>query len=445
MLGLFDIVLKLAIGLFALAVAAVTTLFMIGDDELSPAVVEAMTDRPRLPAKRNAFYLIAGIQAPANFVPEEHAHSAVTRINAIVEDPVALSDPTTSDRVRHAWVKPDIGLSLPAGLICDLRAGACAAQLRKRVDGILKAAGDNALLLQRYERLTEFPEYRFDLRYRAMTPQMNGQTLTELHKLWLARALVNADVPAIYNDIAHLRTLIGQADHLLSKLALIDMLANSMHVYAVFTDAGPQAAALLPELLLFDEGAFDLEPSLLAEFRSMAHTILHSEESVRREVAASNKSVESLGSMSGYRAMFKPKRTVNFVFACIQEAIRRSARSIAPLELRPTCEIDPLEKVLNPIGAMVVHATYVEFSGVGPAIRDMDGLVVLVNAKRHLVAEATPPDQVDRFLRERRGVLFHPHTGEPVWWDQKSRELYFPGSSEEGFANLPYVPLPSLQ
>lgn len=438
---ILDILVKLIIGTLMLAAAGVGALFVIGDEELSPAVVLAMEDKPRLTVEQNAFYLLTGLRAPPEVSPESFAYAAVTRVNQVIDESGAVDHESRGARVRAAWFEPEVTLDLPPNLICDLRKGSCAKLLRQRAQDILQTTRDNALLLTRYDRLREFPNYRFDLRYRVLTPNVPDQQIGELHKLWLARALVNADIQSIHNKIGLLRAIVDEADHLLTKLAFIDMLADTLHIYATFTDAGPEAARLLPELALFDENAFSLEAPITAEFRMLAHTYLNSAEQVFKEVIAQH---DALQSMDSLHVLFKPRRTINFAFGCYQETLRRNARRIAYLEQRPSCEPDPMEHILNPVGTLLLKSGHIELGGVGPAIRDLDGLVVLVNAKRELVANETPPENVGTFLRERRGVLFHPHTGEPTRWDQRTNQLYFPGSDDDGYANLPYVPLPTL-
>ncbi|MDJ0864205.1 MAG: hypothetical protein QNJ82_18440 [Gammaproteobacteria bacterium] len=420
------------------------------DEALSPDVQSALQLPRRLPPEVNLFNAVSGFAVAKGKNPAQEGYAAVTRVNALLAAAPHGDGTAFSGRLRNAWVKSELTVQDHAGVLCSPKVDGCLSTLRARRDTLQVLARGHSTLLQRYRNLVTFPAYRMELRPHVNMPLPDFETLRKTHRLWLGLQVATHSargketVAAVLGDLEFLRRLLAQADDLLIKMVVTDMVAEALHVVAAFMDTHRAPLSSFPALAPLNDREATLTLALRSEFRFGASALLMLE--TRTET------YEQLGlpvwlGATALRPLYKPNRSTNRAYRC-WEGLGAATESMHPepsaLGLSGTitdCSPDWLEWIRNPVGGALVSVARPDIGRYAGNLRDLSGLITLVNLKLAIRRAGITEDRLEHYLTGVGAQFTDPYQGKPMLWQRKSRTLHFNSpQSKRGYHRLPLQP-----
>lgn len=273
-------------------------------------------------------------------------------------------------------------LELPGDEICVLSETGCLQRLRQERQALATHLQQHHELLQRYEKLLTLQDYRTLGQVSLSEPMPAYGALIKANQLRTLQALMLIDanrgaeaLQLLEQDIRQLRALLVDADSLIMKMALVNLLGRDLDSLALLYQA-----ALLPRPAT--------QPSLSTAERAM-------EAAMRREFAlvahglAGVVEDANMASMDfapwQLQLLYKPRMTTNdslSTYLRIADAARLDAQAFAQ-GLRgasPTAAAPALwRRLLNPVGTVLGEVAVPDFNRYLARLHDLDGKIVLFN------------------------------------------------------------------
>jgi len=441
LLGLF----MLVCGVGAVAMA------IWGDDALDHDVQKALQLPERLPRELNLFNPMAGFGVAEGKNPAEEGYAATTRVNELLAAPGPSDEDELGDKVRRAWVVSELTVADDENILCSPKEDGCVARLWSGRDELHALAKAHQTLLDRYRGLAEFTDYRMELHPHVEMPLPESRTLRATHRLWLGMQAASyfqgasGALDAVLDDLRFLRRVLAQADDLLTKMVVADMVVEDLHVYAAFMDREGALLDEFPTLESLSGREASLESALASEFRFSASTLLTLEN--RPETYDELGLPRWLGAV-GLRPLFKRNRSVNSTYRCWYQVPVAKRLQPADALARETSETDRgckfgwAEWISNPLGTIIVSIAQPDLSHYAGRLHDLRGLITLVNLKRSIRRAGIAEDQLAEYLSTEGARFTDPYLGKPVLWRSETRTLYFNSPQpRRGYHRLPLEPL----
>ncbi len=325
------------------------------------------------------------------------------------------------------------------------------ARLWRKRDELRALASAHPVLLERYRMLSSFSDYRMELRPHVDAPFPKVQTLRATHRLWLGMQAASyfegggRALDAVLDDLRFWRRALAQADDLLMKIVVADLIAENLHVFAAFMDKEDALLGDFPDIAPLSGQEGSLESALASEFRFTASVLLTLE--TRPETYDDLGVPRWLGAV-GLRPMFKPNRSLNSAYHCWRQVPAATplrpagapAHGSSPTERG--CTFGWSEWVSNPIGTILISIARPDFGGYAAGLQDLGGLITLVNLKRSIRTSGITPNQLADYLSAERARFSEPYRGDPVSWESESRTLHFTSPNpRRGYHRLPLEPM----
>ncbi len=420
------------------------------DEVLDPEVQSALKLPQRLPPEVNLFNAISGFAVTKGKDPIQQGYAAVTRVNALLAAAQQGDGAALRAQLRNAWVKSELTVRDHAAILCSPRADGCLATLGDRRNALRELALAHSTLLERYQDLATFSDYRMELRPHVNMPLPDFETLRKTHRLWLgvqvARHSTNgrATAAAVLGDLKFLRRLLVHADDLLTKLVVTDMVAEDLHVVAAFMDTDRALLRDFPTLAPLSAKEATLAPALRWEFRFNASALLMLE--------TRNETYEQLGlprwlGTAALRPLYKPNRSVNSAYRCWERLVAATQSThpeplaLGSSETTTGCRPGWLEWVRNPVGAVLVSVARPDIGRYTGNLHDLGGLITLVNLKLAIRRAGITEDRLEHYLIAEGARFTDPYLDKPMLWQRSSRALHFHSPQpKQGYHRLPLEP-----
>ncbi len=410
----------------------VTTLW--ADPRLTPEA-QAWLAPPaeHLAPQDNLYYWLLGFDAPAGSDPVargQAVHAALMTANSVsrtwgefeyIDPPSASPLVTTDGRLRA---------------LCNVSRPDCFLELRRQAVDVMDIAERHEDLLDRYRGLYTVADMQ------TLSPvHVVGSMKTipidvsHIHRLHLARIAVHPDpaeaATALAQDIVFARRVLGLADEMILKAMAMHWLGSDLQLYAQLLDIDAYPLdALHPvstQLAPLTPSEWDMTGVLKREFRTTARSLI----GLVPEPQPLAAGVEIPGSL--FRFNFKPNATINLLQQAIAETAHRmqmtpkARRAAGPLVATPPL----LQRMTNSQGWFIVQFIPSANASYGDRLRDLDGLIRLVNLKREILRQGVADDRIPEWLAAQGAEWRDPYTGEPMRWDADARRLYFEGHGEK--------------
>lgn len=421
------------------------------DDTLDRDVQKALQLPERLPRELNLFNPIAGFGVAEGKNPAEEGYAATTRVNELLAAPGPSDEEEFGDTVRRAWVVSELTVEDDENILCSPKDDGCVARLWSGRDELRALAKAHQTLIDRYRGLADFTDYRMELHPHVEMPFPEFRTLRATHRLWLgmqaASYLQGASgaLDTVLGDLRFLRRVLAQADDLLTKMVVADMVVEDLRVFAALMDREAGLLDEFPEIESLSGQEASLESALQSEFRFSTSALLTLEN--RPETYHELGLPRWLGAV-GLRPLFKPNRSVNSANRCWEQV--HAATRLKPAdaltrgssETENGCKFGWTEWISNPLGTIIVSIAQPNVSHYAGRLHDLHGLITLVNLKRSIRRAGIAEDQLAEYLSTEGARFTDPYLGKPVLWRSETRTLYFTSPQpRRGYHRLPLEPL----
>jgi hypothetical protein len=261
-------------------------------------------------------------------------------------------------------------------------------------------------------------------------------TLNRLYGAGIALRYMTEDPAAalveLKNDMAFLRRLISQADIMIIKMVALSMLKHDLYLYASLMDAQPTKVYLFDEIPFLTEPERSFEEPVKYEFRmnmNLAHEI-----KIYPQLITGDFGIPAWLPFPLYRV----NHSINMIHAAMANILRKSRLTASKFskqtfsEQNDKREFKPgwLSYMYNPIGCILFSISIPDFDKYIIRIHDMDGLISMVNLKRHIKRENLGPGDIEKYLKQVKNKYFNPYTGQNIDWNPGEQSLSFqsPGS-----------------
>ena len=362
------------------------------DEPLEPQT-QAWLDQLAEPEAKSAAYLqLLGLDAPAG------------------------SDPLVEGRKRLSAANIDAeasGLAIPGDEICSLTESGCLQRLLQDREARGAHLHQHRELLQRYEELLTLEDYRTLSKVSMSEPMPAYGALIKANQLRALQALGLIDekrgaeaLQLLEQDIRQLRALLVDADSLIMKMALVNLLARDLDNLALLYHAEllPRPA-IQPALSAAER---DMLAAMRREFALVAHGL---------EGVAGDANMASMGfARWQLQLLYKPRMTINdslSTYLRIAENARLDAQSFARQVRDGKSETAerpaPWRRLLNPVGVILGEVAVPDFNRYLARLHDLDAKIVLFNQLgREAQAGGNPyrPDQGPEWNAEVQRLCF---------------------------------------
>lgn len=432
---------RLAIALLVLMAPFIALVVYNRIDE-SPSARALQYSQPHVSIadEDNAWLGLVGIGAARDQDPLDWARQWVAAHNEGVDLPAVPTPHRSPEFATHGF-----------GELCPYRDVPCLELAELSRPGIEALASENALRLQRYEKVLSLRGWRDLLRTRLDSPTPDGfQTALlylDVQALALVRAIEAGDMDALRRGIegihAHAQFWSGAARHadsLLVAMVAATHIDRAQRLGAALVDRlrPEQFAAIqapLGALLAIDPTEIEWEGAMAGEHRLFVHTV---GESVGFWSALSRGALKE--AVMG--VFFAPQATTN-THARLTRLISQqlaaplTQREAAQLQLQQFTEsiMPPLGEAgripgyfaHNAVGKILVAIAIPAFKTYGDRVWDFEAARRASVLKLDALRNGIDPDRMAAFIGAQ--PLVDPWTGEPFAWDSLRREIHFmPGS-----------------
>ncbi|MEK1905014.1 MAG: hypothetical protein AAAB13_04480 [Pseudomonas sp.] len=402
--------------LLVVALGALALYLWLRDEAPTPKVQAWLSQIPAGNATSAAYLFLAGLDAAPRTSPAAVGKSRLQAYQAWL----AVQGPTATD------FNPDKGptLDLPEGAaFCSITAATCFDSLLARRSELPTLLAEHAALLGRYRYFLHLRDYRTLTAPGLAEPLppvnylMRAQQLLTLQVLQLAQAGEGqAALALLQEDQAGVRLQLAQADQLVLKMALVEMLNQNLEWLVRLHRAGLLPAATAPALL--SEGERSLRLPLKREFATGSAVLRHLRE-------------EDVSTMLEETSLFfdyKPQMTINASQPLYQRAVALSL--LTPAAFRRAVTQQPESQVPNTglrnrIGNVLLEIsgpTFIEQVG---QVQDLDSKIKLVALSLRLGQETVSEARLAQLAQV--GGLGNPYQmGQRPYLDRQQR-LCFQG------------------
>lgn len=362
------------------------------DEPLEPQAQAWLDQLAEPEAKSTAYLQLLGLDAPAG------------------------SDPLVEGRKRLLAASIDAeagGLPMPGDEICLLTETGCLQQLRQDRQALSAHLQQHHELLQRYEKLLTLQDYRTLSQVSISEPMPAYGAMIKANQLRILQALVlieenrgDAALQLLEQDVRQLRALLVDADSLIIKMALVNLLGRNLDSLALLYHAELLPRPAIQPALSPAERA--MEAAMRREFALVAHGL---------EGVAGDANMANMGfARWQLQLLYKPRMTINdslSTYLRIAENAGLDAQSFARQvgDGKPETP-EPLaawRRLLNPVGVILGEIAVPDFNRYLARLHDLDGKIVLFNRLgREAQTGGNPydPDQGPQWNAETRRLCF---------------------------------------
>jgi len=416
---------RLAIVVFGLAILAFAFVLVLNlrDEPLAPEALDFMkTPPPAVGKDQNAFFYVAGFEAPAAEDPHKAGLAWLQAVDATQQKLLSGAD--------AAWPEQPRGLP-KIEAYCIPEKSSCIRWLKETTEGP-PALKDNAPIVARYRRVLSYPGYA-----EAVDPQLytyplprylafgNAQRFFLLDIAQrLERGEIEESLAALRDEIAFDRRMLAGSRTFFHKMIAAAELQRAAlfasDVLRTYGDQiGPQAATLIEALKPLTAEERALTPALRTEMITAASAL---------DPARWRGEEPKLGiDRKLLKPFYQHRATVNMIYRVTQAWIDVDNASSADLgaALLKAKEAEPQfsvrRAIYNPVGKMLFFNNLPHLNAYFERVHDTDVLVRLVSLHAEIVAQGVKPDDVAAFSKKTP----NPYTGKPFNWDPNTRQLSF--------------------
>ena len=416
---------RLLLVLFALVILVLAFIGVVNlrDEPLAPEALDFMKTPPAGAAKeQNAFYYVAGFEAPIAEDPYKAGLAWIAAVDAAQEKLLSRAD--------APWPEQPRGLT-KIEAYCAPEKSSCIRWLKETTEG-RPALKDNAPIVARYKRVLSYPGYA-----EAIDPQLYTYPLPRyiafanaqrFFLLDVAQRLENGEIDealaALRDEIAFDRRMLAGSRTFLHKMVAAAQLQRTalfvsdvLNAYRV--QIGPRAAALAESLKPLTTEERALTPALRTELVTAASAL----DPVRWRADELRLGVDK----KLLQPFYQHRATVNMIYRVTQawiEVDNASAADVGAALLRAK-EAEPKfsvrRAIYNPVGKMMFFNNLPNLNAYFERVHDTDVLVRLVSLQADIVAQDVKPDDVPAFSKRTP----NPYTGKPFNWDATTKQLSF--------------------
>ncbi len=431
---------------------------ILPDAHLSPDAELWMAQETKpVSDKNNLFNALAGLTVAAD---ENMITAGISQIQAanimlaeFLKSDQHLQTGATPEFDVH-WTDPALVPTEGVIILCEPRAQDCRDIWMSQKDTIEQLLVENKILLNRYQELQTYHEYRNTLTIDIRSPIPDFSTFMTLNRLYgtgiALRYMTKKPAAALIelkNDMAFLRGLISQADTMIIKMVALSMLKHDLYLYASLMDTRPEEIYLFDEIPSLTELERSIEEPIKYEFRmnmSLAHEIKTYPKLITVDLG-----VPAWLPFPLYRV----NHSINMIHAALENTLHKSRLSASEFNQQPFSvqndnrEFKPgwLSYMYNPIGCILFSISIPDFNKYIIRIHDMDGLISMINLKRNIKRENLGPGDIEKYLKQAKNKYFNPYTGQNIDWNPGEQTLSFqsPGSDfVNNKLNLVFVETP---
>jgi hypothetical protein len=403
-------VLKTLVRRTLLAAAGIVALAVVAnafDEAIHPEVAAYLDERPRAPAEqRNGYFQAVGLAA---LEAEPHAAGRAHVAG------IAAAQAKRLEGGEASWPQLPM-LSIPPVLrgaegLCAMDSGApCVAEVGAHRREAAALVDEHALLLQRYRRLLEYPEYlethriaHYETPYPAFLPLTAAQSLFHVQSaLGLAQGRALHVAYDLERSIRFSRRMLAGSTTMLGKMVA------SAHARR----AALFASESLPAIARADRAALGRLARALAPLSPGERSLA---EAHRSELAKFTSVLGICDQPAGLWGVvnchfFQPNATLNRKYFALQKPLLAPDASPAREAALPWWSL-----AYNPVGKVLIHSD----AGVGPwdyiaRVHDLDALLRAVALQATVGARGLKGPELAAFL-DKSGVD----------WDPGRREIFF--------------------
>ena len=421
-----------------LLLVSLTIYLILPEVHLSPDAVLWMTQESNPGSdKNNLFNAITGLTVAA----DENMITAGTR--QVHAANIKLAEFLKSDEHLQTGAKPkiDIHWTSPAlvpteGVIilCEPRAQDCRDIWMSQKDTIEQLLVENKILLIRYLDLQTYHEYQNTLAIDIRSPFPDYSTLMTLNRLYGAGVALRymTEEPAaalieLKNDMAFLRRLISLADTMIIKMVALSMLKHDLYIFASLMDTRPTEIYLFNAVPFLTEPERSFEEAIKYEFRMNAN--LANEIKTYPQLITGDIGVPAWLPFPLYRV----NHSINMIHTALANSLHKSRLSAIEFNQLSNSDHNDIREfkpgwmsyMYNPIGCILFSISIPDFNKYIIRIHDMDGLISMINLKRHIKHENLGPGDVEKYLKQAKNRYFNPYTGQNMDWNPGEQSLSF--------------------
>jgi hypothetical protein len=341
------------------------------------------------------------------------------------------------------WANPALVPTEGVLILCDPRAQDCRDIWLSQNDTVQQLLAENEILLNRYRELKNYQEYHNTLVVDVRSPIPDFSTLMTLGRLYgtgIALRFIHGETSAalkeLNSDMAFVRRLFSQADMLIIKMVALSMLKHDLYVYATLMDVRPDEIYLFDEIPALTAMESSLEKPAKYEFQMNMN--------LAREI---NEYPELITGKHGLPAwlpfpLYRMNHSINLIHHALNYNLEKSRlpagefyRQFSAKNESEDLKPGWLSYLYNPIGCILFTLSLPDFSKYIIRIHDMNGLISMINLKRHIKREKPEPDEIEAYVKQAKKKYFNPYTGGHFDWSPGEQTLSFQSPGSEFMIN----------
>lgn len=419
---------------------------VLPDTSLSPVAEQWMAEvKVPIVDEDNLFHALTGLTVS----PDENmtasgikqVHMANRKLRGFLESGEHLKAGEKPEFDDH-WTDPALIPTEGVAILCDPRAQDCRDIWMSQKEIIQQLVTENETLLNRYQELQNYQDYRNTLIIDVRSPLPDYSTLLTLNRLFGAEIVirfVNGEVAALNDlkkDLAFLRRLISQADTLIIKMVALSMLKHDLYLYASLMDIHPDDTYLFDEISGLTEQEKSIEEPIKYEFKMNAY--LANEIKSYPQLITDDLGVPAWLPFPLYRV----NHSINMIYHGFNKNLEKSRLPANEFyeqfsvgdgkqELKPGW----LSYVYNPIGCILFTLSLPDLGKYIIRTHDMDGLISMINLKLQIKRENINPADTGNYVRQLKEKYYNPYTGEQFDWNPGEQTLSFQGPDSDFVSN----------
>ncbi|MEK6551752.1 MAG: hypothetical protein AABZ50_08985 [Pseudomonadota bacterium] len=443
------------------------------DETPTPEVISASEFKiDDIPPEKNSYYALVGMIAPAGKDPHAWGREIVRSANEYHALPEHLRDeegprymeminhprrfryrnpfpPVETSRTRNGGDKPVAhNRSKQRKDFCPENAVRCLPEYARQAALIDKAMAENRELIARYRSQYRYPHFR-----EMIIPELSSPLPRYAHLPHdLVRAVIGREavrgndagvVRALAEDTRYWRLVLREGRHLLSKMIAAKYISDNARLASEIISSRPLTRPDLDTLggtfAPLDADELSLQSALHAEFASARRLF-----STLLPRFGTTECWERFARCMSSKLVYQPDATVNLMYMHYKTGIA-ATRLPGPeytsyMENRPPRGEFSLWRwhlVYNPAGKYMMHVGRPLFEGYSGRLRNLDGLLRLVQLRIDIRIAALPDSKIEALLAASRHK--DPYTNKPMKWDARTRSIYFMGMRRSDLETPPLL------
>lgn len=423
-------ILQLLIALLFIAIAYLVVINLLPDEELTAGARKWLAAEPvSVPKEQNSYYLLWGLDAPADVDMREYGDATVAKIIKINKK--AADNNNMSDYDPDGF--GETGRIEVVGIdeLCEPGTTYCLDEYRQVLNGLL-AAGQNALFLQRYRELSSSAHYKNVIPLENYRPIPHISSLLKaqrLHLVSIAASYVQGNeqgaLDLLAEDLRFCRMLLAEADILVMRFVAIGMIARNLQIYSQLLEfEAPdgevvKAVGGINELSSVER---NFEPVMQGELQFMYQTLY--------SVSASNKEDTIGGRIVRATLPFRKRGLINRTQEQFNKIVELGSlppsRIVQESEkILQEFEPDRWDYIRDPLTSLIFAIRAPDFSHYLLRHYDLNGLIRLLKLKALIKNEGVTADKIAAFIAASPYASAYPEEMSAVRWEAGAQVLTF--------------------